>query len=64
MDIVKEFLISMDQFGFAYEFSFSKHSGKFKTKFGGLMTILVNSILLYLIYLQFNLVAYYGNDVI
>ena len=38
-------LKSLDSFGHAIEFSFNKREGKYKTKIGGFLTILLNAMI-------------------
>ena len=40
-------LISLDAFGFTYEFAYQSKQGQYKTKFGGAVTFFIYSILLW-----------------
>ena len=40
-------IFDMDQFGFTYEFGFNNKAGSFKTKPGGVMTFLINLMVIY-----------------
>ena len=57
-------LTSIDQFGFAYEFALNKKEGKYKTSLGGVLTLVINTLILYLTYNQLYIMWTYGNDTI
>ena len=40
-------LINVDQFGHAYEFTYNKKAGQYKTRLGGFFSIAIISLLVY-----------------
>ena len=40
-------LISIDQFGYGYEFAFNQKKGKYKTAFGGILSLIINIIIIW-----------------
>ena len=40
-------LITIDQFGYGYEFAFNKKQGKYKTAFGGTLSLVINIIIIW-----------------
>jgi hypothetical protein len=54
----------VDSFGHAIEFSFNKREGKYKTKIGGFLTIVLNCLILQQTYLRLNQMVFFKNDTI
>ena len=59
---MSKFLESVDSFGHAIEFTLNEREGTYKTKLGGFVTILLNSLILQQTILRFGLMFNYQND--
>ena len=46
-DYFEKKLVSIDQFGFVYEFNFEGKEGQFKTKLGGGITAIIYGLMLW-----------------
>ena len=47
LKFISNTLISLDAFGFTYEFAYKSKQGQYKTRFGGFVTFFIYGILLW-----------------
>ena len=54
LDTLNKFIINIDALGHSYEWSFKERQGAYKTRVGGLATIIINGFILWLTYLYIS----------
>ena len=64
LSTLNKFIIDIDAFGHSYEWSFNERQGKYKTRVGGFLTIIINGFIIWLTYLYVMQMINYSNDTI